>query len=176
MISDKKTEKKIKDAFSKIKHEMNDHLNAINENTNEIQTNYEMLCAIENKYDRLSERMDEMQLLLNSLLGNTVQQSESFSIKPLNKREKEVYQVLSNIQESKGKATYEDVARRTGLTPTLVINCLGAMIQKGIPLIKRYMNNIAYVSIDEQFRNYQIKYNIIGMDQQISRKSEKWQQ
>jgi len=174
-LNSRKAEKKVREAFSKIRNEMNDHLTAINENTNEIQTNYEQLYSIENKYDRLSERLDEMQLLLNSLVGNTVQKSESFSIRPLSKREKEVYQVLSTIQENKGRVTYEDISRRTGLTPTLVITYLTAMIHKGIPLIKRYINNIAFISIDEQFRNYQIKYNIIGVDQHISAKSETWQ-
>ena len=49
-------DKELKGAFLKIKKEFEEHLQAINENTNEIQSNYECLCEIEAKIDSAVDR------------------------------------------------------------------------------------------------------------------------
>ena len=47
---------RLKGVFSDVKEELEDHLTAINENTNEISANYEYLCEIDSKMDKLNER------------------------------------------------------------------------------------------------------------------------
>ena len=61
--------------FTKIRHEFEEHLQAINENTNEISANYEYICEIESKMDRLSERIDNIQLFLEANSGMAVAKS-----------------------------------------------------------------------------------------------------
>ena len=44
--------------FVKIKQEFLEHLDSINQNTNEIQANYEYLKEFETKLEKLRERID----------------------------------------------------------------------------------------------------------------------
>ena len=44
------------EAFSQVRDEFEDHLIAVNENTNEIQANYELLCNIDQKMTKMVER------------------------------------------------------------------------------------------------------------------------
>ena len=59
-INEKKRELLKKDDLkgdpSKIKEEMEDHLLAINENTNEISSQYEYICELENKVEEVKKR------------------------------------------------------------------------------------------------------------------------
>lgn len=55
---------RVRVSFSKIKEELEDHLLAINENTNEIASNYEYICMLESKIERLTQRVDVLQLKL----------------------------------------------------------------------------------------------------------------
>ncbi|MEK6828081.1 MAG: hypothetical protein AABX78_01910, partial [Nanoarchaeota archaeon] len=56
--------KSLRHEFIKIKQEFEEHLQAINENTNEISANYEYICELESKLDKLSERVDQIQMYL----------------------------------------------------------------------------------------------------------------
>ena len=57
----------IKLAFSEIHDEFQEHLESINENTTEIQSNYTYLCELDNKIAKLNERIDEIHLILANL-------------------------------------------------------------------------------------------------------------
>ena len=52
-------EKETKKAFSKVKKEFEEHLEAINENTNEIQSNYELMLKLEEKLDKVENSISE---------------------------------------------------------------------------------------------------------------------
>ena len=54
----------MKKVLAEIKDELNDHLDAINHSTNEISSNYEYLCEIDFKINKLAERLDQLQLFL----------------------------------------------------------------------------------------------------------------
>lgn len=58
----------IRVSFSKIKEEMEEHLQTINESTDEIQQNYEYLMDLEKKMDKLSEKVEQIQLMVKELL------------------------------------------------------------------------------------------------------------
>ena len=47
-------------SFSKIKEELDVHLDSINENTNEINANFEHILKVEQKVDKLSEKFEEI--------------------------------------------------------------------------------------------------------------------
>ena len=47
--------------------ELDDHLDSINQNTNEIQSNYEYMCRLEAKMDKICERLATLQIRLNEL-------------------------------------------------------------------------------------------------------------
>ena len=96
--------------FTKIRHEFEEHLQAINENTNEIYANYEYICEIESKMDRLSERIDNIQLFLEANSGMAVAKSTHFDVKRLNRREQEVFLIIYTLEEEKGSVTYIDIS------------------------------------------------------------------
>ena len=58
----------IRQAFSSVKDEFEDHLIAINENTDECKVLTQSLNDLDQKVERLNARVDELQLLMRELL------------------------------------------------------------------------------------------------------------
>jgi len=157
--------KNITDFIENIHEECEDHLAAINENTTEIQANYEYICRLDGKIEKISERLEQIQLFLTKF-GFTGQDHPKFEVKPLAKAEQEVFLLLYTLEE-KGAVTYEDISRRSGLTQELVSNYITTMIEKGVPIVKRYIHNKVYLRIDKQFKKIQAKENILKISQRI---------
>ena len=156
-------EKNIKKAFSKIKSEFDDHLDSINQNTNEIQQNYEYLCKLDMKIEKLSERIDEMSLFLKQLvkMNNT---NETMS---LTENEKKVFLALYN-SESK-PLSYNEISQQTGIEEHLVMHYIENLLMKRIPLIKIQKNNASYFSLDSTFKELQAKKNILNITQTMKK-------
>lgn len=149
--------KAIKEAFSKIKVELEDHLDTINENTKEIESNYNYISEVETKIEKLNEKMDEILMFLNNN-----QELKQKKIK-LTFREQEVFLVLYTAHDNL-KLTFSSIAQRLGLTEELVKEYINSIIQKGIPLIKKYRNNITFISLDPKFKHIQAKNNLVDID------------
>ena len=160
----KELDKNQKKLFSDIKIELEEHLQAINENTNEIQSNYEYLCEIDSKIDKLAERIDKIQLFLQSNLNFITDGITTFEVKPLTRTEKEIFMVLYALDDEKGIVGYTDIARKTGLTESLISNYIASMIEKGIPILKKYINNRPFLKLDQEFKTLQTKENILMID------------
>ncbi len=151
--------------FDEVREELDEHLYSINENTNEISSNYEYLCELDFKINKLSERIDQLQLFLEQNLGFKSAKKPKFEPKPLTNNEQDVFLVLYTLEEKKGAVTYEDICKRTGLSKDLVANYITRMIEKNVPIIKRYVNNHPYLRLDPQFKRAQAKENILGLNQ-----------
>ncbi len=52
--------KVIKDAFVAVKGELDDYRESINENSQEIEANYDFLFAVEKKMNKIEEKVDEL--------------------------------------------------------------------------------------------------------------------
>jgi hypothetical protein len=163
-------QKQLKSAFSKVKEEFADHLDAINENTNEIQANYEYLCEIDSKIDKLAERIDEISMLVQEKNSPLPSHNRMYSVLPLTSREQEVFLALYTLEEEKSQVSYLDIGRRLALTELLVRSYITNLIEKGVPIIKKYMNNSVYLNIDKTFKHIQAKENLLGINQTISEK------
>ncbi len=150
--------------ISQVKDELEDHLTAINENTNEIQSNYEFLCGIDQKLNKLVERLDKMELFLGKQ-GMEIEQKQQFKPIRLSKREQEVFLILYTLEEVKGPVTYLDIARKVCLTEDIVAAYISNMIQKGVPITKRYIANEAHLSLNPSFKALQAKENILQIAQ-----------
>ncbi len=149
--------------FKKIKHEFEEHLQAINENSNEICANYEYICEIESKLDKLSERIDHVQMFLEANLNMPITTRNKFDVKKLNRREQEVFLVIYTLEEEKGSLTYEDIAKRLSISEQLAGNYITSLIEKGVPIIKRYINSKPYLRLDPEFKTLQAKENILQL-------------
>ena len=149
--------KDLKEEFSQIRNEFEEHLQSINENTNEISANYEYICEIEHKLDRLSARVEQIQMYLE---GNNVRPS-NFEVKRLNRREQEVFLVIYTLEEEKSNVTYHDIAQRLQISIELAGSYVTALIEKGVPIVKRYINSMPYLKLDPEFKTLQTKENIL---------------
>lgn len=154
----------LKGEFLKIKHELDEHLQAINENTNEISANYEYICEIERKLDRLSERVDYMQMYLED--SGLVAKGNDFDVKRLDRREQEVFLIIYTLEEEKGSVTYEDISIKLGISEHLAGNYVTSLIEKGVPIIKRYFNSKPHLRLDPEFKTLQAKENILQLSLQ----------
>lgn len=156
---------KIKEAFSKIKTEMNDHLEAINQTTNEIQSNYEHMCKIESKVDTLTEKVEELSATLNELLGRKIAK-KTYTIPQLNLREQEVFLVLYAHEKP---LTAKEIARKTALTEQLVATYITTLIAKGVPIMRKRAGSDMYIELEKDFREIQTKENILNIHQDVGR-------
>ncbi|MBD3361633.1 winged helix-turn-helix transcriptional regulator [Candidatus Woesearchaeota archaeon] len=141
------------------REELDDHREAINENTNEIQASHEYFEALNNKLDKLSARLDELTLLVKGK-----KEDKNFNFSPLTKREKEVFQTLLLLCEMAPCTTYREIARRLAMSDALVAQYITNMIEKGIPIVKKYYENKVFLKIDPDFRDLQLKQNVLKID------------
>jgi len=152
----------LRDAFRKIRIEMEEHLTSINENTNEIQSNYEYLCAIDAKVEKIAERLDELYLMFESRKA-----PRDLEIQSLTLREKEVFAAIYALSEN-SMPGYEDIARRTGLSAEMAQSYVHNLIAKGVPVLINGSGSSARISLDPYFRQAQAKENILRIDEEIA--------
>lgn len=154
----------IKESKQQIREELDEHLDAINENTNEIQGNFEYIKKLDKKVEFLSEKMDEILFLLKG-----EQKEKSFTIKKLSKREKQVFQALYSLLHDQNNAiTYAQIARSIGVSSSVAATFITNLIEKGVPVCKNYHNGVVQLSLDEEFRLLQAKNNILGLNTLLS--------
>jgi DNA-directed RNA polymerase specialized sigma subunit len=144
-------------AFKKVKGELDDHLTTINENTSDVQELNETVLELEHKIDKLTERLDEIELLINPKFRNTNFQ--------LSRREQEVFMALYV-----GKSmTLSQIAKRLGFTTDMVNMYLINMISKGVPLQKELVDDLLVFSIEPDFKDLQTRRNILNIDPRIAK-------
>lgn len=151
-------------AVKELKKEFDEHLQAINENTVEIQSNHSYLSDLDLKLNKLSERLDQIQFFLQRHSNFSAESVDSYDIKPLTRKEQYVFLVLYALEDEKGSASYTDIAKKTGFPETLTRDYITSIIEKGVPLIKKYVNNKAYLKLDKEFKRLQAKENILMID------------
>jgi hypothetical protein len=163
LFSRKAEEKKIRQAFSKIKDEMSDHLDAINENTNELNSTNEYVAQVEEMVNKLSERLDDIELKLAEFSGRKTISEDDFKHIILTSKEQEVFYIL--YSRTGDLIDYREISKSLGLTEELARKHVSSIINKGIPIIKKYFENKTYLVLDSDFRNLQAKKNLIKIKQ-----------
>lgn len=153
-------------ALKGVREEFDDHRESINDNTSEIEANYEMLCKLDSKVDRLQAQFEQMQLSLSKILGSSSSPAETEMIE-LDEREKDVFLVL--YTSSNDRLTYKEIAAAMKESEFLVRGYITNMIEKGVPVNKRYINEVAYLSLDRSFKDRQAKENIVKLSQRTVR-------
>jgi len=160
----KQLDRKLKQELTKINNEFEEHLRAINENTSEIQSNHEYLCEIDAKINKMGERIDNMQLFLQSNSNFIVDGEKTFEVKPLTRTEQDIFMVLYALEDELGLVSYGDISRKTDLSYSLISNYITSMIEKGIPILKKYVNNRPFLKLDQEFKIMQAKENLLMID------------
>lgn len=141
-------------AFSKVRDELDDHLEGINRNSDETQSLYEYLLALEQKMDKLIERVDEVSAVISKpSIGN------------LTLRQQEVFLALymAELPVSSVK-----IADQLGFTKKVVDEHIDALIMKGVPLLKESSQGTLYYAMELGFKAEQTKHNVVPIDPRIS--------
>lgn len=142
-----------------MREELDDHRLAVNENTDELSATNEFMNELNRKIDKIAERVDELFL---SVKG--VKAEKKFELMPLSEKEKVVFQALYVLTESQPFASYDQVARRTSLSKSIVMDHITSMMQKGVPVIKKLDGTTIFLKLDADFRQLQAKENLVGLN------------
>lgn len=153
----------LKVKLKNIKNELNGHLDAINENTSEIQTSYSCLNEINDKLEKLAERIESIEIFLQEH-GNFTAVEKSFDIKPLTTTEQHIFLVIYALEDEKGLVSCAEIRRKTNLPSYTISEYISRLSEKGIPLMKKYINNIPYIRLNPEFKRLQAKENILMID------------
>jgi hypothetical protein len=151
----------VSEVLTQVREELDDHREAINENTSEIGLGHEMVSELAKRIDLLTARIDELTLLVKGR-GQTV---ATWDLKPLSEREKQIFHALYALSEQRNNAvSYNELAFELKTSESSIGGFIAAFIAKGIPVVKRYAGSKAYVGLDEGFRHAQARDNIVGIN------------
>ncbi|MCB9359538.1 hypothetical protein H6503_06420 [Candidatus Woesearchaeota archaeon] len=161
-------QKETRKAFSKVKKEFEDHLESINENTSEIQSNYEMLVKLETRLDKLESSIADIHRFIQQYKSQNIyflddKEQESFTVLPLTDEEKRVFRVMYELDIEDAKITYSLLADLLKISTSLVREYVISLIEKGIPIVKNYLNQSVYLRLEPKFRDIQMKQNILNI-------------
>ena len=154
-------------ALKGVREEFDDHRESINDNTSEIEANYEMLGKLDAKVDRIEQQLERLQMAFASFSGTPARLAESAEI-DLDEREKDVFLILYTAADDK-PLSYRDIAAALKESEFLVRSYITNMIEKGVPVGKRYVNDVAYISLDSSFKDRQARENLVRLSQRTVR-------
>ena len=137
--------------FSKVKQAIEEHLLAINENSSEITALFDYLQDVEGKMDRLSARLDSLQLSPSC---------EKYEVSPLGSMERKVFELLYT---SAGRLSYTKLAENIGLSVSEVSSILSSLVSKGVVLSRQLLHKQMLVSLDPRFKDLQAKENLVNL-------------
>lgn len=158
-------DKKLREAFRKIKEERDEHLESINQLTSELQTAFEYISELENKHDKLKENIDELMIFKNSILLND---KSHFSNIVLSLEEQKLFQTLYVFGE-KEPLSWNFIIKKLDLNDTSFKLLLSSLLDKRIPITKEKIGNEWYFNIDPRFRDMQTKEQLIKIHESVSK-------
>jgi hypothetical protein len=142
--------------FNYVRKQLEEHLTAINENTSEIQAMLDFLQEVEFKIEKLSARIDSIQMVEDK-------KNEIPYVMPLNMIERKVFLVLYTEHSS---LTYNEIAQKVQLPETLIPDYISSLVHKGIPLQRSHFNDRLFFKLDPEFKELQAKENIVNLSLQ----------
>ena len=146
----------MKQEFNFIRKQLEEHLLAINENTSEIQALLDFLQELESKVEKVSQRMDLLQIQDDTIRCKPI-------VEPLTQVEKKVFLILYTEETP---LTFQEIAEKAGFITSLVPDYISSMVHKGIPLQRSSFNNRLFFKLDPKFKEMQAKENIINLSLQ----------
>jgi hypothetical protein len=158
-------EKKLRDAFGKIREERDEHLESINELTNELQSAFDYISDLENKYEKLKEITDELQMFKNSLLLND---KTHFSNIILSLDEQKLFLSLYVFGE-KEPLSFKFLTKKLSIEQDVIKMLLSSLLDKKIPITRERIGTEWYFNIDPRFRELQTRENLIKTHESVSK-------
>ena len=132
----------VPEELAEIGEQLEEHLDAINQNTVEIATANEYVSELDMKLQKLAERVDALQALLLS-------QSSTPKKTHLTPKEEGVLRVLVQATDP---MTSAQLGKIVGLTADLMAQTLYRMKQKEIPLLAQTLQDQTYYALSQSFK------------------------
>ena len=146
-------EEKLRKNVSLIRQNLSEHLSAINENTSELQSFFDYLQELDQKIEKISQRIDHLQL------QNNFPQEKPF-ITPLNSTEKKIFLTLYTEEEP---LNCLEISQKSGVPLSIIREQTASLYKKGIPLVRLFKDNSTTYRLDSQFKEWQAKNNIVPL-------------
>jgi hypothetical protein len=153
---------KIRNSFSIIKEEFEDHLNTINENTQEIESQYESISELNRKIEKLNERMDQMSGMIKELF----QEKNSISLSPDEQR------IFLSLYMNEGFIGFDDLIESAHFNADHARNLIASMLDKGVRLVREINDGKLYFKLNPHFKARQLRENVVKINPDVIRKME----
>jgi len=158
-------DKKLREAFRKIREERDEQREGLNELTIELQTAFEYISDLENRYEKLKEITDELQMFKNSLLLND---KTHFSNIILSLDEQKLFLTLYVFGE-KEPLPLKYITNKLAMEHNMIKMLLSSLLDKKIPITRERIGTEWYFNIDPRFRELQTKENLIKIHESVSK-------
>lgn len=153
----------IQSVLDNVQEELDDHLQSINENTTELQSNYGCILELERKMNAIMERLDALEWVVRGK-----QHKKHEPLRNISGKEIVVFRAIYQLGMIHPFVTYREIARKAGLTDGIVASLVTSLIEKGVPILKRYEGSLVFLKLEEAFRDEQAKRNLVGLDAPLS--------
>lgn len=157
-----KLRKELKLVFSKIKEELDDHLESINQNTLEVQSNFEYISRLSNKVDKLTQKIENIELMLKENIKT--QKKEELHTLLITREEEEILALLLDSTSKNTLLDYTQIADKLQISSLYAASLVGSLMEKGVPIEKKYSNGVALLELNNEFFEKKLKYNILTMN------------
>jgi len=129
-------ERKIKNSFSAVREEMEDHLVTINENTDELKSHSDFMNELDRKIESINDRMDSLHLMLMKVMKSSLNENET--------------KIIDVLDRSTSFMSCKDIAFSAGVSELFVKAHLFSMICKGVPLKEKIIENQSYFTLERK--------------------------
>jgi hypothetical protein len=145
--------------LSTIRAEIDEQLTAINGNTNELEIQNSFICEIDNRINKVEEKIDGVCMLLKQILAKAKLSVE------LSKDEQRAFLVMYTHEKF---MTSDLLSQKSLLTPAVVEEALSSMLDKGIPVEREILDGKVYFRLNKDFKLRQAKEQIIKIDPDVT--------
>ncbi|MBT4387699.1 hypothetical protein HOK68_00975 [Candidatus Woesearchaeota archaeon] len=154
-------EKNIRQSFKNLRLELEDHLDSINDNTNEVEYISELLCDFDN---RLLKLEDSIEFIKNNL-GSTKPINKN--ITPLlNERETDIF--LSIFRDENNTKPLSLISQEISIPENTIKKLISNIVKKGIPILQTNTAEGKFFYIDNDFKEKQLKQNVLNISTNLT--------
>lgn len=151
-------EKELRSFLGNMRDEMDDHLSAINQNTDEVSKFYNHIDEVESKIDKLNTRLDTMHMMFRQVMNQTAVSVD------LNMNEQRLFVMLEACPKY---LTIDDLAERVGASSDNTEEAIVSMTDKGLPLIRGSCESKPCVKLDSEFKQLNRRQGLIKISPAI---------
>lgn len=155
-------EKNVKESFRNLKSELEDHLDSINDNTNEVEYFAELMMEFDNRLTRLENTIYSMTGKLNQILPD----DNNPKAAKLTDKEADIFQTIFRSENE--PIALNEISRQTSITENSVKKIIQNMIEKQIPIISTDTTTGRYFYVEEGFREKQLKFNVLNLSTNLT--------